>query len=72
MVAGNLTSIALLDISVYFLGGRESYHLREVQLPVWRNTDCDNAYFQPIDKKFICAGYADGGKDACQVIISTE
>ncbi|KAG6451312.1 proclotting enzyme isoform X2 [Manduca sexta] len=47
-------------------GGGESSRQLEAKLPVWRNDDCDRAYFQPITDTFLCAGYARGGVDACQ------
>ncbi|XP_044742053.1 proclotting enzyme-like [Chrysoperla carnea] len=49
-----------------YYGGKESTVQRQAILPVWRNEDCNQAYFQPITENFICAGYADGGVDACQ------
>jgi len=47
-------------------GGQEVSNLRAVALPVWTNKDCDEAYFQPITDIFLCAGFAEGGRDACQ------
>ncbi|XP_026676042.1 proclotting enzyme [Diaphorina citri] len=47
-------------------GGKESTVQRQVDLPVWENSECDKTYFQPITDNFICAGLREGGKDACQ------
>lgn len=47
-------------------GGQEVSTLRAVALPVWTNKDCDESYFQPITDIFLCAGFAEGGRDACQ------
>ena len=49
--------------------------MQEVDLPVINNTECegmyrDAGYVEHIPNIFICAGYAAGGKDSCEVIIS--
>ena len=46
--------------------------LQEVDLPVISNADCEKMYERAgfrehIPHIFICAGYAEGGKDSCEV-----
>lgn len=63
--AGKRTTVVGWGTTYY--GGKESTVQRQAVLPVWRNEDCNEAYFQPITSNFICAGYSEGGTDACQV-----
>ena len=46
--------------------------MQEVDLPVINNTECEGmyreaGYVEHIPNIFICAGYAKGGKDSCEV-----
>nr|QZX63236.1 prophenoloxidase activating enzyme [Procambarus clarkii] len=51
--------------TIYY-GGPVSSVLMEVSIPIWTNSDCDNAYEQDIIDKQLCAGDKAGGKDSCQ------
>ncbi|XP_076060017.1 transmembrane protease serine 9-like [Oratosquilla oratoria] len=58
----------VLGWGVTTTGGLTSSKLREVEVPVLSNSDCEaklNLY-GTITDNMICAGYADGGKDSCQ------
>ena len=54
--------------TIYF-GGPTSQILQEVDVGIWRNSDCANNYGKlnrDVKDTMLCAG-DDGGKDACQV-----
>lgn len=51
--------------------------LQEVDLPIINNTQCEAMYEKAgfrehIPHIFICAGYKEGGKDSCEVDITTN
>lgn len=43
--------------------------LRTLSVPVWTHSQCKESDYGPtrITKNMMCAGFHDGGKDACQV-----
>lgn len=47
-------------------GGSVTDVLREVEVPLMTNEDCDDDYPGEIYDEMLCAGYPLGGKDACQ------
>ncbi|CAG2172447.1 unnamed protein product, partial [Oppiella nova] len=48
--------------------GENSPVLMEVPVPVWNNSDCYDSYINitKVTYNMLCAGYREGGKDACQ------
>lgn len=50
-----------------FFGGPYAKKLMEVEVPIWRNADCQDVYDQRILDTVMCAGDAKGGPDSCQV-----
>lgn len=55
----------------FFLDGNNSQVLQEVELPILTQKECMTALSRlkiPISgHTFLCTGFPDGGKDACQV-----
>ena len=50
-------------------GGASSNVLREVNLPIWKQSECTSALKgHTFTSNQICAGYRQGKKDSCQVI----
>ena len=52
----------------FCLDGESPDYLQYVKVPVMTNTDCNSVYSQLnfITSNMACAGYPEGGKDACQ------
>lgn len=45
------------------------FYLQCVDVPILSNKDCENSYPGMITERMVCAGYLEGGKDACQVFL---
>jgi Trypsin len=61
-------------MSVTFIGGALPPILHKVEVPFIGKKDCESWFddgdrHQDIESVFICAGYKNGGRDACQVRI---
>ncbi len=46
-------------------GGALSYDLQQVELPIVSEEECANSMGRMITENMLCAGYKQGGKDAC-------
>ena len=59
-------------MTVAFTGGGVPQQLHEVDVPIINNTECQqmflkSGHIKAIRDSFICAGYAQGLKDSCEV-----
>lgn len=45
------------------------FSLRCVEVPIMSDQDCKDSYVGMITDRMVCAGYLEGGKDACQVFL---
>lgn len=53
-------------------GGSSSTQLQVVEVPLVSLAECRSAYgSSSITDRMVCAGYPEGGKDACQVKIES-
>lgn len=48
--------------------GDQPVELQQAKLPTISTSQCGTFYFGDITKRMFCAGYREGGKDACQVV----
>ena len=58
--------------NILFSGGSTPSVLQEITVPVIENPICQDMYYESHHKKiikdsFLCAGYADGQMDSCDV-----
>lgn len=61
-------------IKTIFLGGGVPSILQEVQVPIMENNVCQEMFHtaghsKTILQSFICAGYANGQRDSCEVVM---
>ena len=57
------------------LDGPQPSKMHQVTVPVLKNAECESMYiragsYESIPRTFICAGYAEGKRDACEVFKS--
>lgn len=55
------------DISLSNFAVFNPFNLQCVEVPILSDKDCENSYPGKITERMVCAGYLEGGKDACQV-----
>lgn len=70
-------NITKISVAFFLLGGEGSKRLKQVEVDVYSNSECEKAYRnssiavkifpQGMKRELLCAGSPNGGKDACQV-----
>lgn len=57
--------------SLFLFAVFNPFELRCVKVPIMSNKECEASYPGMITDRMVCAGYLEGGKDACQVCPSS-